>query len=177
MMKRCISILLLLALFVNTLGYFLVFKCTQFVARQEMLDQIRNGSYPGELTLLNIVKPWQDKHFRWKEHGEFVYFGRLYDVVATKKKGDTICFFCIPDKREERLIHQFTLLNHHHQNQGTHEKSRPVSAMLYHLITIALIQDHTPVSDYRGDLFTYPCYHSSTAPGYLDQAVLPPEMA
>lgn len=40
---------------------------------------------------------------RWKNEGEFWYNGNLFDLVKQKTFNDTVYYYCINDKQEEKL--------------------------------------------------------------------------
>ena len=73
----------------------------EYHAKHEIKSQIKKGLRDQDLIPLCIDQIAFSKDFEWKKEGEeFVFKGRLYDIVKTKN-GVT---YCINDKQEERLF-------------------------------------------------------------------------
>jgi len=107
-MKKALSIFFLFIFLYNLAGYFVVFSLEQFSAREEMESYIKN--HINESLLEKIIVPNSDiitgsSDFRYKDNNsEFVFKGKLYDIVRQKSDGSNIIFYCINDKNEECLI-------------------------------------------------------------------------
>jgi hypothetical protein len=139
--KKLLAIAVLALFLFNTMGYFFVFRINQSYIRNEVKEIIKSGNLKANYTLLKIANPASNPDFKKTETDEFVYFGRMYDVVSERSKGDTTYFYCINDKQEEELIAGFQSIQKYSPGTGSSEKARHTYALLYHVITIALVDD------------------------------------
>ncbi len=76
----------------------------QYRAQNEVKHLIRS-----EIALKNLERitiTYSNKYkLKWKNvNSEFIFEGRLYDVVKMKISNDTVHYFCINDTREEELF-------------------------------------------------------------------------
>jgi hypothetical protein len=107
-MKRLLSILFLLIFVYNLAGYFVVFRLEQYAVKRSMKALIKSGL--NEEALEKVVVPNGDISterfgFRLLDEGkEFMYKGKLYDIVKSSTDGKNTVFYCINDKNEERLF-------------------------------------------------------------------------
>ena len=110
-MKKCISILLIAFLFLNSGGFIIIFYQAQHSVKTKILFDIRKGSIPADkLVKFIIVKNQLHKNVDgiiWKEENEFVHNGMLYDVVKKVENSGRITLFCINDLTEEKIINNF----------------------------------------------------------------------
>ncbi|MBN3034315.1 MAG: hypothetical protein JW861_01915 [Bacteroidales bacterium] len=102
-MRRLLSIIAILVVLLQSACPLLVLQVRQTVIRSQVRDQIRRGVNEKDIVLIKV--PWhlQRGHpsvFRMVAKNEFRYFGRMYDVVRTEERGQTIWFYCIPDDKE-----------------------------------------------------------------------------
>ena len=147
-MKKSFSILLLGIFLFNTMGYYFVFKVNQSILRFEIRGMINSGFHKEMCILVKIDRPESNPDFKKLDHNEFSYCGRLYDIVSESVKGNTTWYYCINDKQEERLIAGFEKIQNLNLGPGSSGKAKQTQALLYHLITIALLKE--PI------VFTYP---------------------
>ena len=161
----------------NTMGYFVVFKCNQFLIQQEMITQIRCGTFQGKIVLLKIVDVDKEINFHRIEKKEFTYFGKLYDLVIEHKNGDTTFFYCLRDKKEEVLLADYTLYLYRNGGSSSTHKPNPVLALLYNLVNQALIQTSTVPILGQGITFHFPISETHIIPVYLVHFAPPPELS
>jgi hypothetical protein len=140
-MKKILSILLLGIFLFNTMGYYFVFKVNQSILRCEIRGMINSGFHKEMCILVKIDCPDSNPNFKKLDHHEFSYCGRLYDIVSESVKGNTTWYYCINDKQEERLIAGFEKIQNLNLGVGSSGKAKQSQALLYHLITIALIKE------------------------------------
>lgn len=140
-MKRGFSILLLTLFLFNTFGYYIVFSYTRHIVRSEMRSLAKAGYFKESGLTIKITDPLRDPAFKRLNRNEFIYDGALYDIISECVSGNTVTFYCINDKKEEKLIAQF----HHCLDltvcQNNTAKAKHANALLRHLITLALVEN------------------------------------
>ena len=176
-MKKTVVIAVLFVFLVNTMGYYFVFTCNQYLAKKEMFSRIKGGDFHPDLVLLKIFHPEKERRFRRMEKNEFTYYGRLYDIVVERKSGDTTLFFCLHDKKEEAVIADFTNWLRYSGRSGSTSKDNPIHALLQNLITQALVQNTALPIQGQGIGFNFPVFQSPIFPVYLVHFAPPPEIA
>ncbi len=142
-LKKSISIVLAFLILYNSLGYFIVFKSIQYAIRNEIKTNIKNSIHEKDLFLIKLtndeIKSGKSG-FRKINESEFIFLGKLYDIIRIKKKSDTNYFYCINDAKEEQL---YTALSSHVERQT--DQSSPVSQktsnLLKHVVKEAICKD------------------------------------
>jgi hypothetical protein len=172
-LKKLAVIAVLLVFMVNTMGYLVILRYNQYLIQQEMLARIRCGAFHNKILILKILHPEQEKQFRRIEKTEFTYFGKMYDVAAEEKSGDTTVFYCLHDKKEEDLLADYSI--YLRRNGDSTHKDNSILAMLYNLITQALIQQPTMAVQGQGIEFHFPISEQIIIPVYLVHFAPPPE--
>ena len=127
-MKKILPVVVLFAMLFNTAGYYIVYEFNRYIVRREISGLIEHGCFTKELSVLTIFNPSADPAFRRIEDHEIQYHGNMYDVSKEVHKGKTVVFYCIHDKKEQRLISG--MKNTHHQKKAQN--------LLHHLVTTAL---------------------------------------
>lgn len=126
-MKKLLSILFLFIFLFNLSGYYFVFNVMQKSARKEMKALIKKNIPKTDLEKLVISENEMNSPdiFNFKDDNkEFIYNGKLYDIISETKDGSNTIFYCINDKNEEKL---FAGLHEHIRNnydQNVPSKSR-----------------------------------------------------
>jgi hypothetical protein len=141
-MKRVFASLIIVIFLFNMMGYYFVFSYNQHFVRNEMKGLIKSGYFEGLSIALKISNPASNNDFRRVSKGEFEYKGMLYDIVSEKKEGNFTIFRCINDKNEEKLLagfHQYFELSY---SQNNPVKAKHALALLYHVIKLALLDNH-----------------------------------
>ena len=72
------------------------------MVRKEIKHRIIEGINREELVLLSFTHETAS-NLRWEHAREFEFGGEMYDVVETVMAGDTIYYWCWPDKEESSL--------------------------------------------------------------------------
>lgn len=103
-MRKTVSILLLLLFAYTTGGYYFAFKILQLQVRSEIKEEMKNSLNESELEIITVPASKMSE-LRWTRPGkEFVYKNKMFDVVKKQEKNGTTSFFCLNDKKEERLF-------------------------------------------------------------------------
>jgi hypothetical protein len=141
-MKRVFAVLVTLLFLFNMMGYYFVFSYNQYLVRNEMKHLIKAGYFEDSYIVLKIVNPFLNPDFKRVDKGEFLYKNKLYDIVSESRTGNLTTFRCINDKNEEKLLTGF----HHYFElactQNNPVKARYAVALLYHVIKLALVENH-----------------------------------
>jgi hypothetical protein len=164
-MKKSFSVLLLGIFLFNTMGYYFVFKVNQSIIQFQIRGIINSGFHNEMCILVKIDRPESNPNFKKTDLHEFSYCGRLYDIVSESVKGNTTWYYCINDKLEERLIAGFEKIQNLNLGLGSSDKTKQTQALLYHLITIALLKESI--------VFNYP-QPLEVVFGYTQQHLLTP---
>lgn len=109
-MKRVYSLILLAILAFNIAGVYIVFKFQQSRIRREIKSQIKSGVSDEELHQFVFSEDELGAMDWVRRNKEFVYEGKMYDIVYTEKDGGRIHFYCINDEEEEVLFAQLDIL-------------------------------------------------------------------
>ena len=176
-MKKIAVIAVLFVFMVNTMGYYIVFRCNQYLVKKEMVAQIRGGIFHSDIVLLKILSPEKEQQFHWRDKNEFSWYGKLYDVIVERKSGDTTMFYCLRDKKEETLLADFSFYLNRTGRSGSSAKDNPIHALLHNLVTQALIQSPTLPAQGQGVTFIFPVFQTPIFPVYLVHFAPPPEIA
>ena len=157
------------------MGYLVIFKCNRFLLQREMAMRIRRGDVHADMVILKIVNPAKDPAFKQAGKMEFFYFGRLYDIITERKNGDTTCFYCMHDGKEEALLAHFNLMMKTRRRTGHQQQSAPVQALLQNLVNQALLQQGPNPDCRSGSAFRYPEMKVHFETVYLGLFTPPPE--
>ena len=174
-MKKLAVIVVLFLFLANTIGCFIVFRYNQYLVQQEMVARIRNGAFHEKIVTLKIIHPEQDIEFCRIKDSEFSYYGKMYDMVAQFKKGDTTFLYCLHDNKEEDLLADYS--RYLRRNGDSSRRDNPVLTMLYSLFTQALIQNPSLAIQGAGTKFHFPISNQIILPVYLAHSAPPPKFA
>jgi len=175
MLKKITAFVLLVALMVNVMGYFVIFQCNRFLIRHEMADLISSGAFSGKTDLIRILKNAPCEDLVFKDKNEFSYRGILYDIVSEASSGDSIIYTCIRDDNEQNLVDKFALFLHQHSGFQETTKAKPILALIQHLILQALVQKPSLPKTFPEKDFLFPVMICRYAPVYLPELYPPPE--
>ncbi len=100
---RLASISVLSILLINIAGYYPVYKIQQWQIRKEIKKKIKASVPEDELYRIKVTK--NSTELEWvREDKEFIYDGKMYDIVRCESSGDSITYFCINDTQEMMLF-------------------------------------------------------------------------
>jgi len=130
-LKRLAVISLLPLLLFNTLGYYLVFYGDLLEAKHEAEVYIWGHDSRSE-KMVTLSFPVQDgqpvaEGLRFTDEDEFIYQGRMYDVVSTAKSKDRIILTCYTDTKETALHQDLcNKVNADNDNATSNHKNKSV---------------------------------------------------
>lgn len=135
---------------------------------------IRNGNV--HTTLEEVVIPaGESAKLIWlKDNLEFRYNGRMYDVVCTDVKKDTVIYHCINDEKEEDLIREIAN-NDQHPFPGQHQDSRIILQFFKIMAVILISPSATSGVVFNENLNTFFMFPDHVMPVYLSLAGEPPD--
>jgi len=107
-MKKIIVILLIIFFSLNSAIITSYFYFKKSEIKKEMKNIIANNKNISAVEKLTIDP--RDKNFRKIEDNEFIYNGKLYDIIEEFRLNGKLIFFCINDKKEEALLKDFSLI-------------------------------------------------------------------
>ena len=145
LMRKYISILLLLIFLYNFGGYYLWFRVLQYNIQEENKQETTKGLKEKDLSL--IIVPLNDQsNICWTEKNEeFIYKGEMYDIVKTKTDSQHKYFYCINDTNEKLLIANF---NKSHNSKKDTDKIIKSTLDFKYLTQKISISDNTFHSDF-----------------------------
>lgn len=132
-MRRLLSIFLISALLFNIFGYFFTFRIIQKGYKKQFRKHISSNANEENTEILVIsdaVIQQRNSPFKWMEEDEFRYYGKMYDIVKSEKKGDQNIFYCVNDKNEEKLMARFENYLKHHTDSNL-----PFQQKSHHLLS------------------------------------------
>jgi hypothetical protein len=127
-MKKVLAVFILLSVLFNSAGYYIMYELDRYLVRTEVNSLLEHGIFDNALSVFAIYDPPSDPSFRRVDEHEIIYHNNLYDVAREVITGKTVKFYCLHDKKEEKLI--AGLKNMHH--------SKKAQNLLQHLVSIAL---------------------------------------
>jgi hypothetical protein len=175
MLKKITAFVLLIALMVNVMGYFVIFQCNRFLIRHEMAALISSGAFRGKTHLIKILKDAPCGDLVFKDKNEFSYRGSLYDIVSATSSSDTIIYTCIRDDNEQNLTDKFALFLRQHSGFQETSKAKPILALIQHLIFQALVQKPALPKPFTEKDFLFPVMICRFTTVYLPEPYPPPE--
>lgn len=143
MIRKTLSVVFALLILFNISGYWFVFQYDQVTIRTAMKAMIRNGSYRGFDQEITVLNPPGNPDFRQIDKGEFLYRGKLYDIISSRVSGTSIVFRCINDTKEEQLQARCDRFSSTIAGMNIPERSRTGNALLHHIIKHALTERYT----------------------------------
>lgn len=134
-MKSPVIIFFLLIFAVSQTGYFISYKCQQYIIRENVKDKIFSGS--DDLPLSVFVEEKIQAKIIWEEKNkEFLLDGKMYDVLYVKTTNGKKIIYCYEDGVEEELDLAFTHLyeQRHKSDQGAHKRLPSLSISDFNIV-------------------------------------------
>ncbi len=107
MLKKCVSILLITFLFINSGGFILLFYQAQNSVRHQMFRSLQNGDYTSDEVVTFRISSSRlncsGDGFFWKDSHEFEYQGEMYDIIKMVPADGEIILYCLNDKSEAKI--------------------------------------------------------------------------
>jgi hypothetical protein len=105
--RRLLSILLVVLILFNVLGYYGVFLGLRFKTTQELTHRLDVADYTEAETFtlkVPLAIPYHDDVYEYKRaDGEIEYQGEFYHLVKQKLSKDTLYIVCLKDNRSKHL--------------------------------------------------------------------------
>jgi hypothetical protein len=139
-LKRFSAIFLFLCLTAPFWGSYLFFSVSKEKIRHEVKQRILNGIAREELVRFTFSLQESRESLNWKDEKEFDYQGRMYDIVETEYRNDTIQYWCYPDQRETSVNLKIKELVA--RATGTHPQNRETGKRLISFFQTVFLQDH-----------------------------------
>jgi hypothetical protein len=106
-LKKCISILLISFLIINSGGFVVIFYQAQHAAKAQMRRSILEGDYTADevvkFRLVNELIYCDADGYSWKDTHEFEYKGVMYDIIRMVKDNDHVILYCLNDISEAKI--------------------------------------------------------------------------
>ncbi|MEI6456384.1 MAG: hypothetical protein WCO93_08850 [bacterium] len=109
-MKKVAALILLLIFLFNSMGYYFLFEVNRALVKREMTAYMKRTGI--KLSILKISNPVHNPDFKRIDKREFLYQGRMYDILKEVKQGAVTVFYCIHDEKEQNLIAGFKRVSH-----------------------------------------------------------------
>ena len=108
-MKRTLSILLITAFLLNSIGIIFAFFHQKSQIKSEFKSFLKSGIPLSNLEVIKIPKNENSlSGFKRIEDNEFRLNGKMYDIVKEVHTFSQIIFYCVNDEKEERLLEKFS---------------------------------------------------------------------
>jgi hypothetical protein len=162
-LKKCLTILLALLLFINSGGFIIIFYQVQNSVKSKAEAYIRSGNYEKDKVVefrLNKQELYSNvKGFVWKDNKEFEYKGTLYDIINIETNNHQVIIYCLNDIAESKIMKNFSqdindlaagkLNNSKYKTSLVNLISQALFIFPYHLTRSADQQkylNHTPIN-------------------------------
>ncbi len=145
-LRKITSIVLLIALSLNTSVYYFYLKLRQTNIRKEIKMKIKAGVPEDELTLFYYTEA--NKHeFDWKHSREFNHHGVMYDVVREENPEPGVrLLYCVTDHQETLLFGNLKILVT--QQQQNHPATKKANTLFGLFLSCLFFADGVVHSNY-----------------------------
>jgi hypothetical protein len=117
-LKRIIATILLFFAITSQLGTYVAYLIQQEQVKEDIARQIAS-----ELPNSELVKIQGSKNLDWEEAGKEFYVGhQFYDVVKTEMIQGVVWYYCINDKMQTKLYHDFAKSFNTNDSNTTNQK-------------------------------------------------------
>lgn len=169
-MRKLVVILIISCLFINIIGYHIIFYFWQQEIKLEMKKRVL--AQPANKDENDFIFSLNDKaaitKLEWENDDEFSFNGEMYDVIETKIENNTLLIRSLSDKRETALIKKYAGINNENN-------SKSKSALLLKLISNSYL--FTPVSNSLAQVPVKPSrilFQSQIIPSIISDVLTPP---
>ena len=145
------------------MGYYFLFEVNRALVKREMTVQMQQSGV--KLSILRISDPGCNPDFKRIDKREFLYQGKMYDILKEVKKGNLSIIYCIHDEKEQRLLAGFKKVCHSKLSQFLSE----------HVVKTALPVPCEIFSPLAGDRVSFPVLTNKICFADLLPATPPPE--
>ena len=102
-MRKVVPFLLLFIFLFNTMGYFIVFKCSRFYIKETVENAIEDGVDAQFLTSITVQKN-EIHELEWTDENEFRYKNDFFDVFKKVEHVSAVTYYCLDDTKERNLV-------------------------------------------------------------------------
>jgi hypothetical protein len=106
MLKKGLAISLFLLLFIQIIGYHLVFIFQQLEIKRELISILKTDAFEKESTSFVLNNSFNSQ-VNWEGDAEFSYKGRWYDVVKFDIVNGVKIVRCFSDDKETALVEKY----------------------------------------------------------------------
>ena len=117
-MKKTLSVIIILLLLFNTLGFELLFSFILVQCKEDASQEMKILGEKNELQMLRIEKKDASGLIRLNDR-EIKYHGELFDVYKEEKTGSAILIYCYQDKKEQKLFDELQEIVKEDKNNST----------------------------------------------------------
>jgi hypothetical protein len=110
-LKKIFAIAVLFFVLFNSMGYYILFELDKLIAQKEARARVSKGET--NLICLKIAGGEHNPSFLRMGKNEFLFNGKMYDLVREIDKDGSLLIFCIPDTKEDDLFTGLKRINHH----------------------------------------------------------------
>jgi len=89
-LNKSIATLLIVCLLMPLAGSYLFLHFKKNKIRKEVTALINSGIKEKDLLVLKFTKEESETKLNWKHSREFIYNGRMYDIVNQSQQGDSL---------------------------------------------------------------------------------------
>jgi len=171
-LKKIVSILLLLALWLSSIGYFHIFRMIQADIRHEIKKHLEQNIPDSELT--RITFSVSDKPEWIRKDKEFRYMGQMYDIVRTGEENGLTVYYCIDDVDESLLVGKMEKTMGNGSNDGQGPLARLSQVILSFYSGLFIYEGATLVRPLASPVDLIGFYHKNTRTGFPPTLVIPP---
>ena len=139
-MKKTLSILLIELLFLNLVGFNLIFGYMLYSSKSEGLSSVKNIDDLSEAILIVLTKV-NRSDFQMIDSKEIKYKGRMYDIYKRIEKNKKVYFYCKSDEHEDevlRVIDSFQKL----KDSNKDNKANPFAEYVFNNLIKNFIQPY-----------------------------------
>lgn len=174
-MRKSFTLLLLLIILVQVIGYYFAFRLRQVEVRREVYAYLKTHTCDNNLTHFQLQLnngQLADDRFAWENENEFEFAGKMYDVIERNVAGNNVVLHCLEDKKETELVNAF---GETQKNQSQQSKSRTASLLqiLSVLYLPAQVDSLSPAAVTMQHSFT--CFTSTIIERAADILTPPPQ--
>ncbi len=119
MLSKTLAVCLSAVFIFNSFGFWIIFRLEQYSIRREADHAVSHHSASRPLYVITVAERERDS-LDWRREGrEVCYKGAMFDIVRLETRDGQLHIYCIPDKKETRLLAHLeglmmsTSLSHH----------------------------------------------------------------
>lgn len=159
----------------NSAGYVLMYFQLKYFFKKESFRKISENLPDKDITKI-ILSSWEfenpNENFYYVEEHEIKYYGKMYDIVGTEKKDDSVIIYALSDENEDVLNDLFAV----YFSKNLSDKYSKTASFLNHLIQDAgLPVEFNSTLTWREDKCSFfifiPVYNT-----YIDIPTPPPKI-